>query len=760
VGLRLALLLLLLSGLVGPAATAGADALPNAEPIEPGVAARLEQVRAAQREPRTRHRDAAGRARFVNRLALQASPYLLQHAHNPVNWYPWGDEAFAEARRLKRPVFLSVGYSTCHWCHVMEEESFEDLEIAGYLNTHFVAIKVDREERPDIDAVYMAAVQAVSGNGGWPMTVFLAEDRRPFFGGTYFPPRDDPARGGMGFLSLLRRVVTVWGGERQALAESLDQLEQALKRSLAPAPTLGALDARPIRTALAQVAERFDEKNGGLGQGQKFPSSLPLRLLLRAGRRTGETRPRQMVQATLDAMARGGIRDHVAGGFHRYTVEPTWTVPHFEKMLYDNAMLADAYLDGAQALGDPRLTAVARDVLEYVAREMTSPQGTFYSATDADSEGEEGRYFVWTRAELEEAAGKDLARLAALAYGASGEPNFEKRAFVLRRDASPAELAKQLGLAEVDVEIRLAGLRGRLLAARAKRTPPLRDEKQLVAWNGLMISAFARAGLALGDPALVERGARAARTLLDQARPKGVLARYLLNGVPHGRGLLDDHAFLEAGLLDLFEATGEARWLDAAQSLQAALDARFQDAGVGGYFTTPVDGEVLLVRAKPAADEAQPSANAVAAQNLLRLHHLTGDERARERAEQSVRVFGAEIARLPYAHAGLLEALDFLLDEPREIVVVTPGDRAAAEPFLRELAQVFLPNRLLIALPESAVPALEKRLPVLEGKRALNGRTTAFVCVRRACQLPAQTPEQFAKQLRSKPLPYPEPAPR
>ena len=735
--------------------TARAEPLPGAEAPPAELATRLDEARAhSGPEPRTRHRDERGRPRFANRLALERSPYLLQHAFNPVNWFPWGDEAFAEARRLGHPVLLSIGYSTCHWCHVMEEESFEDLEIAAFLNRHYVAIKVDREERPDIDSIYMTAIQALTGRGGWPMTVWITPAGEPFYGGTYFPPRDNVRPGRPGLLTVLRRLREIYASDPERVASQARSVAEALREILAPAPSVGVPGAADIRRAVSDYQRQFDDEYGGLNGAQKFPGRLPITLLLRAQRRTGDRGVEHMATKTLDAMRTGGIYDHVGGGFHRYTVERTWTVPHFEKMLYDNALLTRAYVEGWQVTGDDHYRWVAQDVLDYVTREMTAPEGTFYSATDADSEGEEGRFFVWNPAQLRGAVGEELAGLALAVYGLDGPANFEGVHWVLRRDRTAEQLARERGLDVTMMRAALGQIRDRLRLARAERPRPLRDEKQLIAWNGLMIQAFARAGLAFRDKELVARGARAARALLERARPEGRLARYLVDGAPIGRGVLDDHAFLIAGLLELFEATGERPWLDAAISLQAEQDARFFDETAGGYWMTPDDGETLLARHKPASDGARPSGNGVAAQNLLRLHHLTSAVEYRVRAEMTLRAFSDVLQAHPSGYARLLEALDFMLDTPAEILIVTPGERDAAEPFLFELGRTYLPNRVLAVVPEREVASLVDAIPLLEEKRALGGRVTAYVCEDRVCQRPAQDPALFARQIRKPARPY------
>ncbi len=705
--------------------------------------ARAHAARAASDPVRTRHRKKDGSPRFTNRLILQKSPYLLQHSNNPVNWYPWGEEAFAAAKKLNRPVLLSIGYSTCHWCHVMEEESFEDLEIAEYLNRNYIAIKVDREERPDIDEVYMSAVRALTGGGGWPMTVWLTSDREPFYGGTYFPARDGGRGDRPGFLTLLTRLREIYDSDPARVAGAGRELRQSLEASLAPTSTFGALGPQMIETAVKQYRSQFDAQNGGLRGRTKFPSSLPIPILLRAHRRSGDAELLKMATRTLDAMRRGGLYDHIGGGFHRYSTEPSWTVPHFEKMLYDNALLVTAYVEAAQVTREGAYVGVARDVLEYVQREMTAPEGTFYSATDADSEGEEGTFFVWTADQIRAAVGPELAPLALDAYGIGGVPNFEGK-YILRRDATPKKLeAKHSG----NTASSLSVIRERLRETRSKRIPPLRDEKQIVAWNGLMISAHARAGAAMREQKFIDSAARAARTILKHGQTKGRLARYVRGGEAHGIGLLDDHSFLIAGLLDVFEANGEAEFLDAAIRVQGQQDERFFDENGGGYWMTPADGELLIARTKPSHDSARPSGNSIAALNLQRLHLMTSNAAYADRAEMTLRAFAPVLEAGPSSVGRMLDALDFLFDTPKEIMIVTPHKREEAEPFLEELRRVFLPNRILVFASEAEAKQLESRIPLLKEKRAIAGKTTAYVCENKVCELPTDDPKTFAQQI-------------
>jgi uncharacterized protein YyaL (SSP411 family) len=728
--------------------------LPGAQALPDEVATRLRAAWDARPKgyvPRTRHLRPDGGPRYTNRLFLETSPYLLQHAHNPVDWHPWGDEAFEAARRLGRPVLLSVGYSTCHWCHVMEEESFEDEEIARYLNEHYVAIKVDREERPDVDAVYMNAVQTLTGRGGWPMTVWLTPERRPFYGGTYFPPRDGDRGVAVGFLTLLRKLRTTYDAEPARVVEAAASLADEVRKNLASAGAAGdPVGPALLHRAAALARERFDPVHGGTRGAPKFPGSFPVRFLLRYHRRTGDAEALRMATVTLEQMAAGGIRDHVGGGFHRYSTDDRWLVPHFEKMLYDNALLALAYLEGYQATGRADFADVAREILRYVARDMTSDDLAFFSATDADSrapdgERREGWFFTWTPAEIEAVLGAEDARLVAAYYAVGPEGSFEGRS-ILHAPRPLEAVARDVGRAPGDLATALASARERLYAARAKRPPPLRDEKILAAWNGLMISAYARAAVVLGDPEYAESAKEAAEFVLAAMHRDGRIFRSWKDGRLHRAGYLDDYAFLIAGLLDLQDATGELVWFQHAIALDDVLAAHFEDREAGGFFTTSDDGEPLLAREKPAYDGAEPSGNSVHALNLLRLYELTGKESYRRRALGTIGALGGRLAADPTALGELLLAVDWQLDAPKEIVIATPRSRDQAAPFLAELRRHFVPNRvvLLVAPDDDDQNTL---VPLIEGKGALGGRPTAYVCENRVCDLPTSDPAVFARQI-------------
>ena len=743
-----------------PAATqtSGATApLPGATPFDAALAADLRaawDARTPDERPRTRHLDDDGTPTYTNRLYLEASPYLRQHAHNPLNWYPWGEEAFETARRLNRPVLLSIGYSTCHWCHVMEEESFEDLEIARYLNEHYVAIKVDREERPDVDAIYMSAVQLMTGRGGWPMTVWLTPDRQPFSGATYVPARDGDRGIQLGFLTMLRRLKTAYDDQPDQVVAAAGEITKAISARLAPAPGGTALpDGATLDAVASYYDEQFDDEFGGLRGTQKFPSSLSVRLMLRQHRRTGDERALDMATRTLERMASGGIYDQIGGGFHRYSTDPRWRVPHFEKMLYDNALLVPAYLEAFQATSREEFAIIAREILRYVERDMLSPEGGFYSATDADSRApgghlEEGWFFTWTPDELASVLDGPSLALVTAYYGVSPEGNFEGRN-ILHAARPLAEVAGELGLEADAARQRLDAAREVLRAARADRPAPLRDDKILTAWNGLTISAFAQAALVLGERAYAARAAAAADFILTRLWDGDRLLRSYVGGAARVPAYLDDYAFFLGGLLDLYEATSEPRWLQAALNMDGVLAASFEDAD-GGFFRTSDAHEAMLAREKPGFDNAEPSGNSVQLLNLVRLLEFTTDDRYRQRAERALRAFDATLSASPAAHAEMLLAVDFRIDTPKEIIIITPRARGDADPFLAELRTTFLPNRILSVVPEGDGFDLHASLvPLVDGKFARNGQTTAYVCENRICELPTTDPAIFANQIRT-----------
>ena len=690
-----------------------------------------------------------------NRLAFETSPYLLQHSGNPVDWYPWGEAAFAKAKAENKPILVSIGYSSCHWCHVMEHESFENEAIAKIMNELFVCVKVDREERPDVDEIYMTALHMMGQQGGWPLNVFLTPDGRPFFGGTYFPP--DTRYGRMGWPELLKSVAEIWKTRSDEVGAQAGELTQAL-RQMSTYETAEALpEAELFQRASDQATSRYDSTYGGFGGAPKFPPHETLEFLLRRHARSGNRRERDIVDHTLKAMARGGIYDQLGGGFHRYSVDEKWLVPHFEKMLYDNAQLARIYVGAYQLTRDPFHAHIAREVLDYVLREMTGPKGGFYSATDADSEGREGLFFVWTKAEIESLLGEDAA-LFNRAYGVTEEGNFvdphhppapgEKGLNVLHVVYTAEEIAMQEKLAADEVAKRLERGRRKLFAARSKRVPPGLDDKVLASWNGLMIGALAYAGRALGEPRYVEAAQRAADFILREMRtPDGRLLRTWRDGRAKIPAFLEDYAFFADALLDLYEATFELRWLQEAKTLASEMNRLFADEERGGWYHTASDATDLLARVKTPTDAATPSANAVAAQVMIRLGALTGDSAATARADRTLRVFYDAVDRYPSATMGLLIALDLLLHEDGEIAIVGDPKKESTQALLKTVNAAFIPGMLLALRHPGAGPEEENLIPLLKGKTLVSGAEAAYVCENYACQAPVTTPADLEKAL-------------
>ncbi len=682
-----------------------------------------------------------------NRLSGATSPYLLQHATNPVDWHPWGPEALEHASRLQLPIFLSIGYSACHWCHVMAHESFEDPVIAELLNRAFVPIKVDREERPDIDAVYMAATLAMNeGHGGWPMTVFLTPALEPFFAATYVPPEDRWGRPGL--RTLLTRIADLWAGprDRETLVRQAQRVTAFLRERDPPrGADAVALEPSSLARALDQLAADFDPRYGGFGSAPKFPPSTAIALLLRLWRRLGSEPAREMARVTLAGMARGGLHDQIGGGFHRYSTDERWLVPHFEKMLYDNALLARAYLEGWQATGEPLFRETAERTLDYVLREMTDPAGGFYSATDADSEGQEGRFFVWTPAEVRAVVcDEGEARRVCAYYDVTETGNWEGRSIPNRLDP-PDVVSWRVGEPFDVIERAALARRERLLQARQRRTPPGLDDKVLTAWNGLMIGALAEGALVLGEPRFAAAARRAADFVLQSlSAPSGLLRCYRA-GRAHTPAFLEDHAFLAEGLLDLYEAGAPRRYLDEALVLVERVVASF-GAESGAFYGTAHEAETLLIRTHEGHDGATPSANATAAFVLIRLSFHLGRLDLRERGRRALEAYGAEIEGQPRAFAKALMALELLDAGPIELVVVgPPGDTGAAALF-REIGRHFVPRRLIQHSPVPALPS-EQPLPLLAGKTPLGGQATLYVCRRGACHPPTTRPEEVAALL-------------
>ena len=680
--------------------------------------------------------------KHTNRLAGETSPYLLQHRYNPVDWYPWGPEALERARAEDKPVLLSVGYSACHWCHVMERESFENDEIAALMNQLFVNIKVDREERPDVDQIYMQAVQSMTGHGGWPMTVFLTPDGVPFYGGTYFPPVD---RHGMpAFPRLLQGVAEAYRARRGEVVEAGKQLLEQMRQSERLRSSAALLTDGILFSAYQALAGEFDEREGGMGRAPKFPQPMNWEFLLRYWRRTGSVQAQDMADLTLTKMARGGMYDQLGGGFHRYSVDGHWLVPHFEKMLYDNAQLASLYLHGWLATGDDEYRRVCEETLDYIRREMTHPSGGFFSAQDADSEGVEGKFFVWSEEEITAALGDVEMSRAALAYwGVDKGPNFEGHS-ILFVPREPSEVAESLGISEERLAELIAAARARLYVARDGRVHPGLDDKVLAAWNGLALSAFAEAGRVLDRPDYINAAVRNAEFLTAQMKAGDRLLRSWKDGQAKIKGYLEDYAMVGAGLLTLYEATFDRRWLDESRRLADQALALFWEDSEGIFFDTGTDHEALVVRPRNLFDNAVPCGTSVAIEWLLKLAVFFGEAPLEAVALKALRPMADLMTRYPSGFGRYLSALDFHLGPVAEVALVWPsvGD---AGPLVATAFQGYRPNRLVVgAVAGSSAIA---GLPLLADRPAVDGKPTAYVCRRYVCQLPVTEPAALAAQL-------------
>ena len=673
-----------------------------------------------------------------NRLANETSPYLLQHAGNPVDWWPWGDAAWEEARRLDRPVLLSIGYSACHWCHVMAHESFEDAAVAELMNALFVCVKVDREERPDVDSIYMQAVLAMTGHGGWPLTAFCTPGGVPYFGGTYWPP--DDRQGMPGFPRVLQAAADAYRERREAV----DRTGEQLRGALTPPRLHGdrsALSLETVDAAARTLAEQTDRRHGGFGSGApKFPHAGAVDLLLHRHRATGDASLYNAAEWTLDGMARGGVYDQVGGGFHRYSVDARWAVPHFEKMLYDNALLAPVYLHAWMLSGDVRWRRVVEQTLDWAQREMLLEDGTFAATQDADSEGGEGAFFTWTPAQLREVLGEEDAALAARLFGVADSGNFEHGTTVLSLPFPVAQVATALGMPTEQLYARLDSLRERLHRARERRPRPARDDKVITAWNGLMLSAFAECGAALGDQARLDVAERCAAALLDGMVVGGVVRRTRRAGSPPRiTGFLEDVAFLADSLVTLYEATGRPRWYRAARDLAEDMLERYHDP-VGGFYDTAVDGEPLLVRPQTLEDGAVPAGRSIACRVLLRLASLSGDQGLRAVAEAAIAPLAPAIGRSPLGLANLAAALEVAAQPGREVAVAgDPADPRTAD-LLAVVRSDFDPVRVLAWGAADGVP-------LLEGRVSVDGMPAAYVCENFACDAPLTDPSALRQRL-------------
>jgi uncharacterized protein len=669
--------------------------------------------------------------KHTNHLINETSPYLLQHAHNPVDWYSWGDAAFQKAKSENRPILLSIGYSACHWCHVMERESFEDEKIAALMNDLFVNIKVDREERPDLDEIYMNAVQMLTGRGGWPMTVFLTPEGKPFYGGTYFPPED--RYGVPGFPKILQGVANAYREKPQDVERSVEQILAALQRMSLSTESQQPFSPDIIGQSAEQLAQAYDADHGGLGKAPKFPNVGVYELFLRHYHHSRRNRFLEMVTHTLTKMAQGGIYDHLGGGFHRYSVDEKWLVPHFEKMLYDNAQLVRIYAQIYCVTGEPLFKQVVDETMTYLMREMLHTEGGFYSTQDADSEGEEGKFFVWTEEEISQILGEESSEIFCRIYDVSEEGNFEEKN-ILHPILTLEQTSKLFRRELREIESLVADAKVKLFQEREKRIKPFRDEKILTSWNGLMLSGLAEAIKISRHQTYLEAANRTVDFIFTKMFRDGRLLHTYKSGTAKILGYLDDYAFLAAGLLDLFEATLNRAHLDRTVKLAEIMLDEFWDEAGGGFFYTGHSHERLIAQSKPIFDGSIPSGNAVATQVLLRLYHYTGKEDYLKRVERVLRAYYNAMENQPFGFAHMLAALDFYLEKPKEIVLVGDNKDPETAELLSKIHSHYLPNMTLqLVSPDDS---LEKVSPLLAGKKQFDGRPTVYVCHNFTCSRP------------------------
>ena len=726
-------LLLVVSLLAAPSVVSvQAAELPGADPWSDELSA---EVRAAS----AKTGEVGKSAPYTNRLILESSPYLRQHAHNPIDWYPWGDEAFAAARDQQKPIFLSIGYSTCHWCHTMREESFDDVEIATFINENYIAIKVDSEERPDIDRIYTAALIATTGRSGWPLNTWLTANLEPYYSTTYIPPFDGSRGVEQGFLTRLKILRQAWDEQGDKVEAMSSRVAESARLKLSP-PQGGESTHEVAFNRAYQIYERsFDHEYGGRKMSPKFSGQLPIRFLLRQHRRNDGSMPLHMAELTLREMAKGGMYDQIGGGFHRYSTDPSWRVPHFEKMLYHNARIAIAYLEAYQLTGDKAFARIAQETLQFIDRDLSASSGGFFAAIDADSESSDGRnaegwFYTWTSDELESALDADqLGRVKQyFVLNEGGDVNGRN---VLYRDTWD------------EAQGEFDEIRNHLYRVRLERPSPFTDRKILTGWNALAISAFAKASLVFNDSRYLDSAKSAAKVVLGDRYENGRLSRTSIDGVSSGHAFADDYALMIQALLDLYQSSGEIDWLEDAFHLQSILDADFADTD-GAYFYSPVDMDAPIAREKPTFDGSIPSANSIAVMNLLRFYELTTDDAYRVKAVAIVDFLNRAIARAPEATPDLLLALDFLTDETKAIIIVTPDSRDDAEPFLDILGTTFVPNYVLAVVAEGEQLQEQSELvPLMSHKYAIDGKATAYVCIHGICDLPTVQPDVFATQL-------------
>jgi uncharacterized protein YyaL (SSP411 family) len=683
-----------------------------------------------------------------NRLSGETSPYLLQHAENPVDWYPWGEEALSRARMEDRPILLSIGYSACHWCHVMAHESFENPSIAALMNDLFVNIKVDREERPDLDAIYMQAVQAISGQGGWPMTVFLTPDGTPFYGGTYYPPEDYGGR--PGFPRLLQAIAEAYQSRRADVERSGRDLVEQIRQAEKVSGSRASIDREVLDSAFGALAGQFDAVNGGFGNAPKFPQPMAVEFLERTYHRTGERRALTMIESTLDHMAAGGIYDHLGGGFHRYSTDGRWQIPHFEKMLYDNAQLTRVYLAAFQITGKIAYRRIAEETLDYVLREMIGSEGGFYSTQDADSEGKEGKFFAWSRREVLDILGPDLALPFCLRFGVDDDGNFEGEN-VLHIAMSIEDVAQTIGVSHDETLRLIEEGRSRLFFAREERVHPGLDDKVITSWNGLMLRAVAEASRVLDRSDYLAVANRSGRFLFEQMWvPSRRLLRTWRDGRGKGDAYLEDYACLLNGVLSLYEATFAPDWFVWAEDLAAVMIDQFGEDGVDGFFDTGREHESLVVRPREFFDNAMPSGNSAAAEALLRLAAFTENQEYKRRGDSVIRPLLATAARYPTGFGNLLCAADFAVSQPKQITIVGRSDKVGTGALLQEIFRPYIPNKV-VAGAEPGDLVSEKTVPLLQGRIEAPDVPLVYVCENFVCQRPSRDPESLRDLLVSEP---------
>ncbi len=684
-----------------------------------------------------------------NHLANETSPYLLQHSHNPVDWYPWGQEALERASQENRPIFLSIGYSACHWCHVMAHESFEDPETASIMNAHFINIKVDREERPDLDHIYMSAVQLMSRHGGWPMSVFLTPDLKPFFGGTYFPPED--RMGLTSFKRILSGVANAWKTRREELLQSSDQLLSVLTQISEILPSNKSLSSELMDQAVEKIVQNFDSQYGGFGGAPKFFHTTELRLCLRSWKKTGLARYLYVVTHTLDQMSQGGIYDQLGGGFHRYSTDDRWLVPHFEKMLYDNALLVPIYLETFQATGNTRYATIARETLDFVLREMTSREGFFYSALDADSENEEGKFYVWDFEEITQHLGNELGDIFASVYGVSTVGNWEGKNIL--HQTIPLDLAaKKHNISLPSLEQKLIQARKSLLQERSKRIRPFRDEKALISWNGLMVHALSMGSQVLDEPRYLEAAQKAMEFLISTLwndREAQLFHSYCQSRARF-QAYLDDYACLIDGAISLFEVDCDLRWLKTAINMANTMCSHYWDETRGAFYFTATNHEPLILRTRDYHDGSIPSSTAMAITALARLGRLTTENRYLNIAESALKAHASTMEESPMATAQMLFALDFLHNQTKEIIILPGADAQEYSRMMRTIFSSFVPNKIVICKNEKTPwEELEQMLPMVREKRVVGNKTTVYVCENYTCQKPSTTLEELTNALNS-----------